>query len=443
MATGGFTKRLLELLRGDQGGVSSSSGQSTKAASLKLKAIGAGASYARTPEPKTKGKNAKLPTANAGPAKGVEAGAKCFNWFLPEQKSAPKVIDNSATRSTSSKASKAQLQDTHSHLAKVIDFGPGSEKADTLFIQQWGCDPGLSLTGGRLEELEGLPTKESASIELSEETPSIAHSENFEEDKDSLANLSEAALNVIAGNPRTAPSKLCRLAFNFNAEIRATVARNSNALPETVWLLAKDHDEAVRLAVAEHLESHKSVLKGLCNDPSPLVAWRARNTLSLLTSGTGTRTVKEAALPADEPTGHDPLSESAQANPELPVSKLTQEEVEFLQLIAQKPSTPGRRLSQLAKHANARIRAAVAENANTPVEALWLLLKDAAAEVKVKLADNYNCPLEILEHLQQDKDQYVAWRARSILAKAKGESYPDISLPEEPSRMSPRLVHSH
>ena len=79
------------------------------------------------------------------------------------------------------------------------------------------------------------------------------------------------------------------------------------------------------------------------------------------------------------------------------------------------------------------MRAAVAENANTPLEALWILVKDSSTDVKVKLADNYNCPLEIVEMLEQDSDQYVVWRARTVLSKLTGKTFPD---------MAPDVVHS-
>lgn len=258
------------------------------------------------------------------------------------------------------------------------------------------------------------------------------------ESPESLAELSEAALNVIAGNPRTQSSTLCWLAAHYNPEIRATVARNSNALPETVWLLAKDHDQAVRLAIAEHLESNRDVLRALVDDPSPLVSWRAQNTLSMVAELPGSQETSTSCetRPRRQPKKSQAAKQQNRQRDQSP------EEIEFLVLVAQKPTTPGRRLAQLAEHDNAQVRAAVAENANCPLEALWTLAKDLVAEVKVKLADNYNCPVEIIESLQEDADQYVVWRARTVLAKLNGESGPELVLEDETSRVSPRLAHS-
>lgn len=258
------------------------------------------------------------------------------------------------------------------------------------------------------------------------------------ESPESLAELSEAALNVIAGNPRTQSSTLCWLAAHYNPEIRATVARNSNALPETVWLLAKDHDQAVRLAIAEHLESNRDVLRALVDDPSPLVSWRAQNTLSMVAELPGSQ---ETSASCETRSRRQPKKSQA-AKQQNRQGDQSPEEIEFLVLVAQKPTTPGRRLAQLAEHGNAQVRAAVAENANCPLEALWSLAKDSVAEVKVKLADNYNCPVEIIESLQEDADQYVVWRARTVLAKLNGQIGPELALEEEPSRVSPRLAHS-
>jgi hypothetical protein len=113
----------------------------------------------------------------------------------------------------------------------------------------------------------------------------------------------------------------------------------------------------------------------------------------------------------------------------------------FLKVIAQKSSTPARRLAELAKHANKEIRALVAENANAPIETLWILAKDPAAEVKLKLTENYNCPIEIIEALQEDKDSFVSWQARNILVKLMGQPTAPINLTEE--QMRTPLVHSH
>jgi len=333
----------------------------------------------------------------------------------------------------------------------VLNFGPEPSGEDTLLAQEWGCDPGLSLTVRGLDESELLNKDKRLKVQ-----PAVIEQVSFnkepviESDLDSLKNQSEAALKVLAGNPRTETNTLCWLASHVNPEIRATVARNSHALLETVWLLAKDYDEAVRLAIAEHLESNRDLLRALTIDPSPLVAWRAQYTLSLVSGGKDKDTASTSevfvgvdGIEEDEITSENPFRSLSLPKQDLPERGQSQEEVEFLQIVAQKPTTPARRLAELARHPNPKVRQAVAENANSPLESLWLLSKDPLADVKVKLADNYNCPLEIIESLKDDGDQFEAWRARSLLAKLSGESYPDVSLEEGPSATSSPLAHSH
>jgi len=276
--------------------------------------------------------------------------------------------------------------------------------------------------------------------------------EDLFSDFDTTANLpnrsspfekfSEASLKVLAGNPRTPARILSWLASHLNPEIRALVARNRSSLPETIWLLAKDYDESVRLAIAEYLETDRGILKMLSNDTSPLVAWRAKNSLYLLKAGARTGS-NLAQMPAGLQTtdaskrSPNPFKNLVPAKTE---PEVNEEEINFLKVIAQKTSTPARRLADLAKHANKEIRALVAENANAPLETLWYLSKDTAAEVKLKLTENYNCPIEIIEALQDDKDSFVSWQARNILIKLMGQPTAPISLTEK--QMRAPLLHS-
>jgi hypothetical protein len=119
----------------------------------------------------------------------------------------------------------------------------------------------------------------------------------------------------------------------------------------------------------------------------------------------------------------------------------SEDELEFIKLIARKANTPLRRLVELAKHPDKDVRTFVAGNANAPIETMWQLAKDPIAEVKVRLANNYNCPLEIIETLQEDIDLYVSWQAKCILSKITGHTCPDVGLEDAP-QLSPKLVHS-
>jgi hypothetical protein len=271
----------------------------------------------------------------------------------------------------------------------------------------------------------------------------IDTTENLPDRSSPFDKFSESSLKALAGNSRTPARILSWLASHTSPEIRALVARNHTALPETIWLLAKDYDESVRLAIAEHLEADRAILKMLSNDTSPLVAWRAKNSLYLLKAGARTVTNLEQmpqALHSDAPrrtaNPFKSLVPTTRAEPDP-----NEEELNFLKVIAQKTSTPARRLAELAKHANKEVRALVAENANSPLETLWYLAKDPVAEVKLKLTENYNCPIEIIEALQEDKDSFVSWQARNILVKLMGQPTTPINLTEE--QMRAPLVHSH
>jgi len=311
---------------------------------------------------------------------------------------------------------------------------------DTLLVDRWNAKLDLVLTNDGLFSETTDDTSRQIRLEnstvddlLSDTTANLPNRPNpFEK-------FSETSLKVLASNPRTPARILSWLATHFNPEVRTLVARNRSALPETIWLLAKDYDEAVRLAIAEHLEADRGVLKALCQDTSPLVAWRAKNTLYLLKAGARTGNNMEA-LPQPPLTDTHHRMQNPFRNLGPSENEESDEELAFLKVIAQKSTTPPSRLAELSRHANKEIRAIVAENANATLETLWNLSKDSVAEVKLKLTENYNCPIEIIEALQDDKDSYVAWQARNILLKLMGESYGDIALPEE--QINPRLVHS-
>jgi len=74
-------------------------------------------------------------------------------------------------------------------------------------------------------------------------------------------------------------------------------------------------------------------------------------------------------------------------------------EREFLQVIAERSTTPPRRLAELAAHPDKIIRSMVAANPNATPEILWKLAKDESIDVRRKLLGNYNCPEEIINHL--------------------------------------------
>jgi len=335
-------------------------------------------------------------------------------------------------------------------LSPIDQLAAPSEPAESsdgkILAQEWDIQPGLTLTASRAtpESLDAQAKLQSVEGQSMEDIFSNFDTTSSLSDRSSpFEKFSEASLKVLAGNPRTPARILSWLASHLNPEIRALVARNRSALPETIWLLAKDYDESVRLAIAEYLEADRAILKMLSNDTSPLVAWRAKNSLYLLKAGARTGTnlaqMPQALLSTDaSKRAPNPFKNLAPGRSEPEV--VNEEELNFLKVIAQKTSTPARRLTELAKHTNKEIRALVAENANAPLETLWTLAKDPAAEVKLKLTENYNCPIEIIEALQEDKDSFVSWQARNILVKLMGQPTTPISLTEE--QMRAPLVHS-
>ncbi len=337
---------------------------------------------------------------------------------------------------------KAKREEAKPILADSLDL-----YGDTLMVEHWNCIP--ELTAPTEEPPEVVPSltvkdkpksgknkdkkpKGAAKLASQVDTKPPEQSHPF-------ANFSVESLQVIASNPRTPTSTLCWLATHFNPDVRCTVARNISVLPETIWLLAKDYDEAVRLAVAEHQQDYENVLKSLSSDESPLVAWHAKKSQALLENR---RTEHSEQLSTSSRIIRQTADVIAVMQEHLPIRfRDSVHDIEFLKLIASKTTTPGYRLATLAKHPNHEIRGLVAENTNAPREVFWLLAKDDVVEVKAKLADNYNCPMEVLEYLQDDQDSYVAWQSKNIISKLLGKEVPTL-FEEDTSLSTQRLLHT-
>jgi hypothetical protein len=334
--------------------------------------------------------------------------------------------------------------------AKLVDLA----EPETVLAHQWDCTPDSILFDANSPADPGLvehdrsvltkcelssdpeakcdqPAKSARQSQQSNLLPSAVTGSDELDQATTFDKFSDDSLNLLAANVGTPARILSWLASHHEPEIRALVARNRNALPETVWLLAKDYYQSVRLSIAEDLKADRSILKTLCDDPSALVAWRAKNTLYLLKAGarTGNNFATLTPLTAADSSAKIDLPGHGSQSGALP-----DEELDFLKIIARSPSTPPRRLSELAKHARKEVRALVAENPNSPLQTLWDLSKDEDSGVKVKVAENYNCPIEIVEALQEDEDSFVSWQARNMLLKLMGQSTEPISLTEEEMR---------
>lgn len=234
-------------------------------------------------------------------------------------------------------------------------------------------------------------------------------------------NFSENALKLIAQKPETPAPTLKWLASHTNPHIRAAVAKNPSTPGDTITVLAKDHEAGIRHSIAENPLSSMDALNLLVKDRNPLIAWRAQNTVSQ---------IKEAQKAAQKAKDTALLETQKEAVHHVKEAKIatTEETIAFLQVIARKTNTPPRRLDDLARHADPRVRAAVAENANAPAEILWILARDPDSSVKTKVTDNYNCPIEILEAMKEDEDAYVAYQAHSVLNRILGATFSDNHL---------------
>ncbi|CAN5258290.1 hypothetical protein BH10CYA1_BH10CYA1_51340 [soil metagenome] len=234
-------------------------------------------------------------------------------------------------------------------------------------------------------------------------------------------NFSENALKLIAQKPETPAPTLKWLASHTNPHIRAAVAKNPSTPGDTITVLAKDHEAGIRHSIAENPLSSMDALNLLVKDRNPLIAWRAQNTVHQI------KETQKAAQKAKDTALLETQKEAVHHVKEAKIAT-TEETIAFLQVIARKTNTPARRLDDLAKHADPRVRAAVAENANAPSEILWILAKDPDSSVKTKVTDNYNCPIEILEAMKEDEDAYVAYQAHSVLNRILGSTFSDNHL---------------
>ena len=228
--------------------------------------------------------------------------------------------------------------------------------------------------------------------------------------------FSESSLKLLAQNPKTPSGALAWLAAHRNPHIRAAVAKNAATPIETFWVLARDHESSIRYSIAENLYMSPEILRELSRDRNPLIATTAQNAL---------HSVRESLMNALPPSSLFSKKTTASGQSIEPVKQSEAEtelqgDEEFLLMISRKTTTPARRLKELANHANAKIRAAVAENGNTPSDVLWLMARDADPNVKIKLAQNCNLPEEILDILKEDRDAMVAKAAHKMQTKLAG-----------------------
>jgi len=235
---------------------------------------------------------------------------------------------------------------------------------------------------------------------------------DFPSSTNPFKNTSGSALKEVALAESTAESTLKWLSENPDPEIRQAVAVNQKSPEAILKKLSKDPIGSVRLGLLDNPAVPPSLVVDLINDSNPLVSLRAYEALDLLR--------KESGLePLKRPGAAGP-SRTVQDMPGMK-SSLTAEEaaevIEFLKMIARRHSTPTGRLSELAGHPSAEIRAEVARNAKASIDTLLSLAHDQDVRVRTELIRNTSCPIEVLEVLQNDRDLDVAKFARSELSR--------------------------
>ena len=92
--------------------------------------------------------------------------------------------------------------------------------------------------------------------------------------------------HYIANHPATAPIVLHRLSQHKDVGVRMAVADHRNTHIITAMQLAWDHSPDLRYALAENHQIDSGVLDILAKDENPYVADRAQKTLSRLNQET-------------------------------------------------------------------------------------------------------------------------------------------------------------
>ncbi len=238
-----------------------------------------------------------------------------------------------------------------------------------------------------------------------------------------FSNFSPAALQKVARDPSTSRNILKWLASHYKPDIRQAVAENPNAGHEIMEILVADVDDGVRIMLAKNAKLSRNLLIKLCDDVSPLVAEKAKNsfyeqnkfaitknqipvpTEHLIILPSPAQLAAEAVKENDSPATplKDTISEPVPCLKHGDKNKTASEliEREFLQVIAERATTPPRRLAELSLHPDELIRCTVAANPNATPEILWQLAKDDSIEVRKKILSNYNCPEDIINYLKQ------------------------------------------
>lgn len=189
-------------------------------------------------------------------------------------------------------------------------------------------------------------------------------------------------------------------------------AKNPNASPETLSMLAKDSSYRTRMAVAKNPNTPLNTLRLLAKDREVKVRESVSKNVSI------TEDIIEMFLENEDPNG-DILGGLAK-NPSIP-SKLLYQFAELslqaLQGVAENPSAPPDLLHSIAKKKSSTlyIRKLVAKNSSITQRTVDLLSNDKEPKVRAAIAGNPKCDESTLRSLASDADLGV----RLNVAKSK------------------------
>jgi hypothetical protein len=83
--------------------------------------------------------------------------------------------------------------------------------------------------------------------------------------------------------------------------------------------------------------------------------------------------------------------------------------------VAENVHTPLGTLIKLALDEDVEVRVALSHNAKLPPPLMWYLCTDPSNDVRYSMAENPHFSAEVLQHLAEDANPYVAFRARRTL----------------------------
>ena len=259
---------------------------------------------------------------------------------------------------------------------------------------------------------------------------------------------------IAAGDDRTGPTTLKRLARSADEDVRCLVAGNAHTPYEALEALSEDPDSSVRAAAAGNEALDLDLLLTLVHDDEPDVRSSAASSsrldprllAELLRDDDRSVRVSAYSNPATRPEDKaraesewdrawkkaapsradlEELVASSRAEVRMKVAFDPRTPLDFLVLlggerrsaqvrraVAANPNTPADVLASLAEDNDAEVRQAVAFNSATPPEIL-ARLAECSIDLAILVALNPDAPLGILDALAEDPDPLVCFIASS------------------------------